>query len=257
MWEREMAVARQAAQDAGKALLELFGKNTVITKKGDIDLVTEADVRSEKILLDLISRHFPQDSILSEEAGEYRHRPERVWLLDPLDGTTNFAHQFPFFAVSIALEIEKQIALGVVFNPLCGECFHATLGGGAFLNETPISVSRTRTLQDSLLGTGFPYNIHHEPDRVLESFRKFLVRAQGVRRPGSAALDLCYVAAGRLDGFWEEGLKPWDSAAGVAIVKESGGTVTTYEGKPYSPYEKSIIASNPLIHGLVVQALGA
>ncbi|MBN1105694.1 MAG: inositol monophosphatase [Deltaproteobacteria bacterium] len=255
MWEKEMAIAHQAAQEAGKALLDLLGKNTAITKKGHIDLVTEADVRSERIILDFITRLFPQDSILTEEAGEYRHRPDRVWILDPLDGTTNFAHQFPFFAVSIALEIEKEVALGVVFNPLCRECFHAIMGGGAFLNGTPISVSQTRTLQDSLLGTGFPYDIHQEPDRVLENFRRFVVRAQGVRRPGSAALDLCYVAAGRLDGFWEEGLKPWDTAAGVLIVKEAGGMLSTYEGRPYSPYEKSIIASNPFIHGLMVEAL--
>jgi myo-inositol-1(or 4)-monophosphatase len=257
MWEKEMAVALQAARAAGKALLDLFGKNTRVTKKGDIDLVTEADVRSEKIILDLITCHFPQDSILTEEAGEFKHRPERVWLLDPLDGTTNFAHQFPFFAVSIALEIEREVAMGVVFNPFCGECFHTVLGGGAFLNETPISVSRTRTLQDSLLGTGFPYTIHDSPDRALENFRRFTVTAQGVRRPGSAALDLCYLAAGRLDGFWEEGLKPWDTAAGVVIVKEAGGKVSTYEGRAYTPYDKSIIASNPFIHGLMIQTLAA
>ncbi len=256
MWEDETALARQAAREAGEVLVQTLGHRPAVTKKGEIDLVTEADIQSEQIILELISARFPEDSILAEEAGGFRHRPERVWLVDPLDGTINFVHGFPFFAVSIALEVEKELVLGVVFNPFFGEFFHALRGEGAFLNGLPIAVSKSRTLQDSLLATGFPYDIHERPDRVLDHFRKMVVQAQGVRRPGSAALDLCYVAAGRLDGFWEEGLKPWDTAAGVVIVQEAGGLSSTYDGRAYTPYEKNLVASNPYIHEGMIRTLG-
>lgn len=257
MWEKEIVVAHQAARESAKILSELFGKVTLITKKGERDLVTEADTRSEKIILDIISGHFPQDSILTEESGEYNHLPERVWIVDPLDGTTNFAHCFPFFAVSIALEVEGEVILGIVFNPCTGEYFEAAKGQGAFLNKKAIRVSESRTLEDSLLVTGFPYNIRENHERIIEHFRRMVLRAQGVRRLGSAALDLCYVGAGRLDGYWEEGLKPWDSAAGIVIAKEAGGRVSTYDGKSHVPYEKTIVASNSFIHELMLEALNA
>lgn len=255
MWEKETAIAHQAARASGRILNRMFGHVDHITKKGEIDLVTEADLEAEKTILEILWRHFPHDNILSEEAGSAGRSSQRTWLVDPLDGTTNFAHGFPFFAVSIALEVENEIVLGVVYNPLMGEYFEAVKGMGAYLNKKPLHVSKTPTLGESLLGTGFPYNIHEMPERVMELFRKMVVLAQGVRRPGSAALDLCYVAAGRLDGFWEEDLKPWDTAAGVAIVKEAGGTLTTFKGEPYSPYLKSIVAANPFIHSAIINAL--
>jgi len=185
--------------------------------------------------------------ILSEEAGRRDEALHRTWLIDPLDGTTNFAHCFPFFAVSIALEIENEVVLGVVYNPYMNEFFEAAKGKGAYLNGEPLRVSATFSLQESLLATGFPYDIHERPEKVVRLFEKMIVRAQGIRRLGSAALDLCYVAAGRLDGFWEENLKPWDTGAGDIIVREAGGRLTTFWGGPYHPYLNSVVASNGLI----------
>jgi len=257
MWEKEIQVARHAAAEAGKILNRLFGQVRQIEKKGEIDLVTEADLQSEKTILDIITRHFPQDSILTEEAGEFNHLSDRMWIVDPLDGTTNFTHRFPVFAISIALEEEGKLVLGVANSPYTNEEFEAVKGMGAFLNKRPIRVSQTKTLQDALLVTGFPYDIHENPERVMELFKKMLVRAQGVRRPGSAVIDLCYVAAGMFDGFWEEGLKPWDTAAGAIIVSEAGGKVTNYEGDPFTPHLKSIVAANPLIHEAMLEALNA
>jgi len=255
MWEKEMNIARQAAIESGKILNRLFGQTKQITKKGAIDLVTEADLQSEKSILHIISRHFPQDSIMTEESGHYNHNPQRVWIVDPLDGTTNFAHTFPLFAVSIALKFQREVVLGVVFNPYMNEHFEAVKGMGASLNKKPIKVSQTEELGESLLATGFPYDINKNPNNVIELFKRFVVLGQGVRRPGSAAIDLCYVAAGRLDGFWEEGLKPWDTAAGSIIVKEAGGRVSNYEGVPYSPDQKNIVAANPSIHEAMLNVL--
>ena len=257
MWEKEIEVARQAAREAAIILNGLFGQVSQIEKKGEIDLVTEADLQSEKIILDIITRHFPKDSILTEEAGEFNHLSDRMWIVDPLDGTTNFTHRFPVFAISIALEVERELVLGVVNSPCSHEQFEAVKGMGAFLDGKPISVSRTKTLKDSLLVTGFPYDVHENPQRVMELFQKMIVRAQGIRRPGSAVIDLCYVAAGIFDGFWEERLKPWDTAAGAIIVSEAGGKVTTCEGDPFTPYLKSIVAANPHIHEAMLEALNS
>ena len=257
MWEKEIATAHQAAEKAGEILNRMFGRVNKISKKGEIDLVTEADLRAEEAILHIISRAFPQDSVLTEETGGYNQRPDRVWIIDPLDGTTNFAHSFPCFAVSIALEVEREVVLGVVFNPYYDEFFEATKGMGAFLNSEPIRVSQTREIGESLLATGFPYDVHQHPHNVLELFKKMLVLAQGIRRPGSAAIDLCYVAAGRFDGFWEERLKPWDTAAGSVIVKEAGGKIGSYEGAPYTPYQDSIVAANPFIFEAMLSALNA
>ena len=257
MWKKELEVARQAAQEAGKILNNLFGQVKKIEKKGGIDLVTEADLQSEKVILNKIARHFPRDSVLTEEAGELIQLPERVWIIDPLDGTTNYTHAFPFFAISIAMEFEKECVLGVVYNPYTDECFEAAKGSGAYLNGKRIGVSRTENLKDSLLVTGFPYDVHENPQGVMECFQKMLVRAQGVRRPGSAAMDLCYVASGVFDGFWEQRLHPWDTAAGEVIVEEAGGIVTTFENDSYTPHDPSIIAANPFIHTAMVEALNA
>lgn len=255
MWQKEITAARQAAQEAGSILNTLFGQKTLVRKKGEIDLVTEADIQSEKRVLEIITRAFPKDSIMSEEAGEYQHLPQRVWLIDPLDGTTNFAHAFPFFGVSIALEVEGQVVLGIVYNPCTNEWFEAVQGEGASLNCQEIRVSNTQSLAESLLATGFPYDVPQDPDGVVGRFKTMLTLSQGVRRPGSAALDLCYVACGRVDGYWEERLHPWDTAAGDVIVREAGGQVTDYAGKPYTPYSKTILASNGLIHDEMMKAL--
>jgi myo-inositol-1(or 4)-monophosphatase len=257
MWEKEIQVARQAAREAGIVLKGLFGQVSQIEKKGEIDLVTEADLQSEKVILDILTRQFPQDSILAEEAGGFDHLSNRLWIVDPLDGTTNFAHRFPVFAISIALEIENELVLGLVNSPCTNEQFEAVKGEGASLNKKPIRVSQTKTLKDSLLVTGFPYDVYENPHRVIELFQKMIVRAQGIRRPGSAVIDLCYVAAGIFEGFWEERLEPWDMAAGAIIVSEAGGKVTTYKGEPFTPHLKSIVAANPHIHEAMLDVLNS
>jgi myo-inositol-1(or 4)-monophosphatase len=255
MWDKELRVAGEAARAAGHVFNRIFGRVNKIVKKGDIDLVTEADLEAEQSILKIIHRNFPKDSVLSEETGLHGEISDRTWLVDPLDGTTNFAHGFPFFAVSIALEMEKEIVLGIVYNPYMGEYFQAAKGMGAYLNSKPMKASKAQTLKESLLATGFPYDIHEKPEIVMDLFKKMLVRAQGIRRPGSAAIDMCYVAAGRFDGFWESDLKPWDTAAGTVIVKEAGGKLSTYEGSPYDPYQKSIVAANPYIHDSMIKVL--
>jgi myo-inositol-1(or 4)-monophosphatase len=256
-WQEELGVARAAAQAAGGILGHRFGRVGRVEKKGTIDLVTEADIEAEKAVLEVIQKAFPEDYILSEEAGARGTVSDRRWLIDPLDGTTNFAHGFPFFAVSIALEVETSVVLGVVYNPYMNEFFEAVRGRGSYLNGKAIRVSETATLKEALLGTGFPYDVHQRPERVMHHFTEMIVRAQGVRRPGSAALDLCYVAAGRLDGFWEEKLHPWDTAAGAVIVEAAGGLLSTYEGAPYEPHGETIVAANPALHRFMLDILGA
>lgn len=256
MFEKELAVAREAAKAAGKILSRMLGNTHHIMKKGEIDLVTEADLAAEKIILEIVDHSFSRDNILSEEAGRRDEASNRTWLIDPLDGTTNYAHRFPFFAVSIALEIENEVVLGVVYNPYMNEFFEAAKGNGAYLNGETLRVSATTTLQESLIATGFPYDVHERSEGVLKLLEKMIVRAQGIRRLGSAALDLCYVAAGRLDGFWEESLKPWDTGAGDIILREAGGRLSTFGGGPYNPYLGSVVASNGLIHDEMVRVLG-
>lgn len=248
MWDNEVSTASRAARAAGGILERMFGNAGRIMKKGDIDLVTDADLESEKAILDIIRGKFPDDGIHSEEAGRVNPGSERTWLVDPLDGTTNFAHGFPFFAVSIALQVKDEIVLGAVYNPYLREYFKASKGGGAFLNRTPIRVSKTHLLSDALLATGFPYDVHDRPHEIMKIFAKMVAKARGVRRPGSAAIDLCYVAAGRFDGFWETGLKPWDTAAATVILKEAGGVLSTFDGAAYAPCLDSLVASNGLLH---------
>lgn len=255
MWEKESAAALAAAKAAGKIQTGLFGNLKDIRKKGEIDLVTEADVQSEKAIIKIIHEEFPDDGFLTEESGDINSSAERIWIIDPLDGTTNYTHSFPFFAVSIALQVMGEIVLGTVFNPVLNELFQAEKDGGARLNGSTIGVTRTTALKESLLATGFPYNIHKDYKDVLAIFEQMLTKAQGVRRPGAAAIDLCYVAAGRFDGFWEQGLNPWDTAAGSLIVQEAGGIVSDYKGKSYSPYQKTILAANPHIHNEMLKVL--
>jgi myo-inositol-1(or 4)-monophosphatase len=257
MWEKESAAALAAAKAAGEIQTELFGNLKDIRKKGEIDLVTEADIQSEKAIIKILREKFPGDGFLTEESGAINSDLERVWIIDPLDGTTNYAHSFPFFAVSIALQVKDEIVLGTVFNPVLNELFQAKKGAGATMNGSSINVTQTTAMKESLLATGFPYNIHKDYKDVLALFEQMLTKAQGVRRPGAAAIDLCYVACGRFDGFWEQNLNPWDTAAGSLIAQEAGAMVSDYRGEAYSPYQKTILAANPHIHAEMLKVLNA
>lgn len=255
MLEQELKAALDAARSAGDIILEVAKGSHRISKKGEIDLVTEADIQSEKAVVDALAGHFPEDAVLTEESEGRKGESGRTWILDPLDGTTNFAHGFPMYAVSIALYESGKVSLGVVLNPVSGEEFRGIRGQGSYLNDNPLKVSQTRSLENALLATGFPYDIHQKPDHVLHLFKEMTLRARGVRRAGSAALDLCFLAAGRFDGFWEEKLHPWDTAAGALIVEEAGGIVTAFDGSPYSPWDKTITAGNPFIHEAMLEIL--
>jgi myo-inositol-1(or 4)-monophosphatase len=240
--------AIQLAREAGQLLRDHFGRVTEITHKSTtLDLVTEVDVLSEQYIKEKISTHYPKHQILAEESGYQEAESEYRWLIDPLDGTTNYAHGYPCFAVSIALEQSGEILLGVVYDPVHGELFAAERGGGATLNGRPIHVSPIAQLNDGLLVTGFPYNVRTNPIN-LEYFARFMNKAQAVRRDGSAALDMCSIACGRFDGFWELGLKPWDMAAGKVIIEEAGGRVSRFDGGPVNIYEPEVLASNGLLH---------
>ncbi len=216
--------------------------------KGVIDLVTEYDRRSEDLILGEIRRRFPGHRILSEESGEQAGKDCCIWYVDPLDGTTNYAHGMPIFCSSLALEIDGRIEVGAVYDPMRRELFTAERGAGARLNGVPMQVSRAEGLIDSMLCTGFPYNVHAIVDEIVGLFGTFVGKARAVRRLGSAAIDLCYVAAGRLDGFWERLLSPWDIAAGALMVEEAGGRVSSFAGGPFEARGGEIVASNGLIH---------
>ncbi|MBN1664614.1 MAG: inositol monophosphatase [Deltaproteobacteria bacterium] len=243
---REFAVAM--AREAGTLLKNKFNDIHTIEYKGEIDIVTEADKASEALLIGNIQKRFPSHAILSEEAGRVENPSPYRWIIDPLDGTTNYSHRYPVYCVSIALELDGQIILGVIYNPMLDELFVAEIGKGAFLNDQKISVSKTTDLSKCLLATGFPYDVRHNKNNNLNYFAAMILKAQAVRRPGSAALDLADVAAGRFDGFWELKLNPWDTAAGWLLVTEAGGTVTNLFGAPYSLDTPHILASNGLIH---------
>jgi myo-inositol-1(or 4)-monophosphatase len=247
--------ACEFAREAGAILLEGYGGRHAPERKGRIDLVTEYDRRSEALLLRLIRERFPEHAIVAEESGEHaaaggaRPGGARVrWICDPLDGTTNYAHNYPFFAVSIGVEVDGAPAAAAVHDPVRGETFAASRGGGATLDGRPIRVSDVARVEDSLLVTGFPYDVREHPERHLPLFREFLLRAQGVRRDGSAALNLCYVAMGRFDGMWEGDLSPWDVAAGALIVREAGGEVSGYSGEPFRLDGRRLVAANPALH---------
>lgn len=249
--------AIETARDAGRVLLEKFGRIESVTKKGDINLVTEADLASEALIVERIKSHFPRHAILAEEAGNAVVTGENgghKWIIDPLDGTTNYAHGYPCFCVTIALEHEGEVVLGVTYDPTRDELFTAEKGRGATLNGKPIRVSRTDELGNALLVTGFPYDIKHR-EKFARHLTEFLLTSRGVRRDGSAAIDLAYVACGRFDGFWEEGLNPWDVAAGKLLIEEAGGTVSYYDGSPFSIYTPPIVASNGTIHAEMLAVL--
>jgi myo-inositol-1(or 4)-monophosphatase len=243
-----LATAVEAVVRAGEIQLGRFRSGIRVEKKGEIDLVTEVDLEVERMFRALVAERFPDHDVLAEELGGGSRDATHRWVFDPLDGTTNYAHGLPIFCASLALEIEGVAAVGAVYDPTRHELFTAERGVGAWLNGAPLRVSGTATLIDALLVTGFPYTVHDNADRLLRVFGAFLQRARAVRRLGSAAIDLCYVAAGRLDGFWEESLQPWDTMAGALIVEEAGGRVTGVDGGPWNALGGHILASNGPLH---------
>jgi len=255
---RETAI--KAAKAGGKVLRGFYSKDFRIDFKGAVNLVTEADREAEAVVIRTLKKKFPDHRYLAEEGGDQSTAGSvgsiYKWIIDPLDGTTNFAHGFPTFCVSIGLEIRGGIALGVVYDPLREEMFIAEKGKGATLNGRRIHVSKTEKLNTSLLVTGFSYGLREDLVNNLDHFSNFSIRVQGIRRTGSAALDLCYVACGRFDGFWEMKLAPWDTAAAYRIALEAGATVTDFKGRPYNIYLKELLATNGKIHSEMVGVLG-
>jgi myo-inositol-1(or 4)-monophosphatase len=247
-YRTQLEVAVEAAHLAGSYQRHRFTSPLEIDMKGDKDLVTEVDRESERLIVTHLLASFPDYNIVAEE-GKYPQgdSPFR-WIIDPLDGTTNYAHGFPWFCVSIGLEAAGEIVAGVIYNPVQEELFTASNGSGAFLNGRRLQVSSRSPLKNTLLGTGFPYDCASDPANNFAHFVCFQKTARGIRRAGAAALDLAYVAAGRLDGFWELKLKPWDVAAGILMVHEAGGMVSTFDGSPYDIYNNRVVASNGLIH---------
>ncbi|ANA40869.1 MULTISPECIES: inositol monophosphatase family protein [Geobacter] len=252
-----LAVAAEAARRAGKLQRERLWTDHDIRYKGEIDLVTEVDEACEELIVATIRAAFPDHDILAEEQTRETGTSRYRWIVDPLDGTTNYAHGFPWFCVSIALEIDGEMAVGVVYQPVMDELFSAVKGEGAFVNGRPIHVSSRAPLNQCLLATGFPYDRTRGNENNIDNFYCFQFAARAVRRAGAAALDLACVAAGRLDGYWELKLKPWDVAAGCLLVTEAGGRVTTHNGDPFSVSEHRILASNGLIHDEMLAVLAA
>jgi myo-inositol-1(or 4)-monophosphatase len=252
-----LATAIEAVMRAGDAQMARFGGDMRVEKKGAIDLVTEIDIAIEREFRAMIAERFPDHEVLGEEfapaagAGAARF----CWVFDPIDGTTNYAHGLPIFCSSLALEVDGEPVVAAVYDPNRKELFTAERGEGARLNGQPLRVSSAETLIDSLLVTGFHYDVHKDPGSVIEMFAAFIQRARAVRRLGSAALDLCYVAAGRFDGFWERKLQPWDVAGGALIVAEAGGRVTTMTGESYGSRKGSVLATNGRIHEAMLEVI--
>ncbi|MBL8006575.1 MAG: inositol monophosphatase [Ignavibacteria bacterium] len=246
----------KASLEAGKILKENFEGNFKISSKDVVsNLVTEIDKKSEDRIIEIIKSDFPGHDIISEEAGSLYQDSEFKWIIDPIDGTVNFAHSIPLTCVSIALEKKGEVILGAVFNPISGEFFFSEKGKGAFLNDTAISVSKNGDFGKSLLVTGFPYDSSsYKPDPV-SVFKKFIMLDIPIRRLGSAALDLCWTACGRFEGFWEYNLNAWDVAAGFLILTEAGGKVTNFKGETFSVYGKQILATNGLIHNNMLEVI--
>jgi myo-inositol-1(or 4)-monophosphatase len=255
-----LATAIEAVLRAGEVQMASFGQDIHVEKKGTIDLVTEIDLKVEREFRTMIADRFPGHEVLGEEFGgakDREHVPTFCWVFDPIDGTTNYAHGLPIFCSSLALEIEGEPVVAAVYDPNRKELFTAERGQGARLNGRPLRVSSAQTLIDSLLVTGFHYGVHKDPEEVLRMFAAFIKRARAVRRLGSAALDLCYVGAGRFDGFWEKKLQPWDVAGGALIVAEAGGRMSAISGAPYGSREGSVLATNGHIHEEMLQTIAA
>lgn len=251
-----LQVAQRVAVEAGKLLLKVLDEGFAISRKGQINLVTEADLRSEALIVERLLSEFPSHRILAEEDTRRESDSDFRWIIDPLDGTTNFAHRYRFFCVSIGLEKAGELELGVVYDPVVGELFSAAKGDGAWLGEKAIRVSQTAILGDAMLSTGFAYD-RETMLRNLELFNRILPAARAVRRDGAAALDLCYLACGRFDGFWELGLKAWDLAAGQLIIEEAGGRVTRFDGSRGTIFDGEVLASNGVLHPALSELLTA
>lgn len=248
--------AREAALLAGEIHLKYYKKQKQIDfKANQNDLVTNADKEAEKAIIKIIKAKFKNHDILAEESQKTDIKSDFVWVIDPLDGTTNYAHNFPQFCVSIGLMYKNEIIIGVVYDAVKKELFHGIKGQGSFLNDKKIHVSSIKEVGKSLLATGFPYDRRNEETNNFNYFKAFSIKSQAIRRPGSAALDLCYLACGRFDGFWELTLAPWDTAAGSIIVKEAGGIVTNFFSKDFDIFIRNIQASNPFIYDEMAQIL--
>ncbi len=247
--------AKMVAFDAGKLVMRYYGNLSSYDHKGKVDLVSEADKASEALITDAITSRFSTDAILGEETGESEGEGSYRWLVDPLDGTTNFVHAHPMFAISFGLEFRRKTVAGIVYIPSTRELFYAHKGGGAYGPGGSIKVSSTTSLGASLVATGLPYHRREIVDVLLEDWRRSILNSQGTRRMGAAAVDLVYLACGRYDGFWERGLKPWDTSAGALIIEEAGGVVTDFSGGEFSPYADRIVASNGLIHDELLKTL--
>ena len=253
-----LATAIEAVIRAGDVQLAHLGTALRVDKKGAIDLVTEIDLRIEREFREMVAARFPDHVVLGEEfegTGDRDAAPPYCWVFDPVDGTTNYAHGLPIFCSSLALEIDGEIAVGAIYDPTRRELFTAERGEGAWLNGRPLRVSTADTLIDSLLVTGFHYGIQRDPEELVSLFREFITRARAIRRLGSAALDLAYVAAGRFDGYYESRIQPWDVAAGALIVREAGGHVTTIQGAPFRSRAGSVLASNGRIHAQMLEVI--
>jgi myo-inositol-1(or 4)-monophosphatase len=251
-----LTTAIEAVVHAGDIMMSRFGTGIRIDKKGTIDLVTEVDVAIERSFREMVGERFPDHAVLGEEmGGSAAPPPGPCWVFDPIDGTTNFAHGLPIFCASLALEVDGVAQVAAVYDPTRRELFTAERGSGAFLNGRRLHVSDAATLVDAVLVTGFPYDVHQRVDEIVGLFAAFVGQARAVRRLGSAAIDLCYVAAGRMDGFWESDLKPWDIAGGALIVDQAGGRVTDMAGGPFSSRAGRVLASNTLLHDAMLAVI--
>ncbi len=251
-----LATAVEAVVRAGATQLEKFGGEFRVDKKGAIDLVTEVDVEVERMFRAMVAERFPEHQVLAEEmGGQATVPPGPCWVFDPIDGTTNFTHGLPIFCASLALEINGVAEVAAIYDPNRRELFTAERGGGAYLNGKPLHVSSTDQMVDAMLVTGFPYDVHSRIEEIVGLFAQFVGRARAVRRLGSAAIDLCYVAAGRLDGFWERDLKPWDIAAGALIVAEAGGRITNMDGRPFASRGRDVLATNGGLHDEMLRVI--
>jgi myo-inositol-1(or 4)-monophosphatase len=260
MWKPDpvfLATAAEIVLRAGDIQMARRGSGFRVDKKGAIDLVTEVDFECERMCRAVIGERFPEHDVLAAELSDGASQPRSLhrWVFDPIDGTTNYTHDLPIFCASLALEYEGQACVGAVYDPTRRELFTAERGEGAYLNGAAVHVSGTSELIDALLVTGFPYDVHEESGELVDLFGAFLGRARAVRRLGSAALDLCYVAAGRFDGFWEQHLKPWDVSAGALIVREAGGLVTGMDGSEFNPAAAHLLASNGSVHGQMLDLI--
>ncbi len=247
--EQFKQVLLEATKEAGKIIQQYFqGSFNIENKEGINNLVTEVDKHSEKAIIDIIRKNYPGHSIISEEVGEMLQESDYQWIIDPIDGTVNFAHGIPICCVSIGLKHKDELLLGAVYNPMMNELFFAEKGKGAYLNDKPIRVSSKTNFAKACLVTGFPYKWPNSSEHPIRVFERFILEGLPVRRLGSAAIDLCWVACGRFDGFWEYNLSSWDVAAGYLIVQEAGGRITNFDGAPYSVFDKETLATNDHIH---------